>query len=161
MDADPAPADPSPPTARDLLPILPTVGLVAWFVRLFEADPWVSTGTWVGIAVASAGLIGLPALFWALDHGRRQLTTLIPLGVLAGVLPLVIISGSGMTGLAVRGGLDAVSYALERGAPIPGTGVMPWLMFLRTEVLAATVGAASAAVYWLVVPAWKVGRRPS
>jgi hypothetical protein len=153
-------ADP-PPGARDLLPILPIAALVAWLVRVFETDPWVSAGTWVGIAVASAGLIGLPALFWALDHGRCRLTTLIPIGVLAGVLPLVIISASGTAGLAVRGGFDVVSNALERGAPIPGMGVMPWLPFLRTELLAAAVGAASAGVYWLMAFSWKVRRRPS
>ncbi len=148
------------PTARDIVPIVPIVALVAWAVRLFESDPWIATRTWVAIAVAAAALIGMPALFWALDHGRDRLTILIPLGAIAGVLPLLLISASGAVGLTVRGGLDAVSYALERGAPIPGMGVLPWPAFAGTQTLAAVVGASSAAVYGLIDRAWKV-RRPA
>jgi hypothetical protein len=148
------------PPARGILPIVPIVALVAWSVRFLETDPWIETRTWVAIAVAAALLIGSPALFWALDHGRDRLTTLIPLGAVAGMLPLLLISSSGAIGLTVRGGFETVAYALERGVPIPGMGVMPWPSFARTEALAALVGASSAIVYGLIAPAWKV-RRPA
>ena len=145
------------PGARDLLPILPIAAGVAWVVRWLEPDPWVGTWTWVGIAVAGAALIGLPALFWALDHGRSRLWPLASLGAVAGFLPLVVISVSGMVGLLARGGPAPLAYAIERGAPIPGMGVMVWRVFLGTELLAALVGAASACVYWLIFVSWKGG----
>jgi hypothetical protein len=153
---DVAPPDASsnrPPGARELLPLLPIVLAVSWFVRGFVLYPWVTTRTAVVIAVASAGLIGLPALFWALDHGHRRFATLLALGTAVGLMPLFIIMMSGVVGVTARTGVDNIMLLLEKGVPIPGLGVMPWRTFLRGELFAAATGALSAAVYWIVLMA--------
>lgn len=142
--------EPRHPGALELLPILPIVALVAWSVRSYELYPWVSTGAAVGIAVASAALLGLPALFWALDHGYGGLVPLTLLGAIAGVLPLGLVVCSAVAGLMVRVGIERALDVLQRGAPIPGMGTMPWVTFARVEIPAAAIGAISAVVYWVI-----------
>jgi hypothetical protein len=166
MDTDPAAHQdaakaPPQPGARELLPILPIVFVVAWVVRSYELYPWVSTQAALAIAMAGATLIGLPALFWALDHGHRGCVPLVVLGTLVGVMPLVMIVSSAALGLTVRAGPERTIEMLQRGAPIPGMGTMPWITFARAEVPAAAIGAISAAIYWLVVvvATRKVGQR--
>jgi hypothetical protein len=141
--------DSRPPGAGELLPLLAIVGVVAWVIRSFEPSPWVSTRIGTAISIAGAGLIGLPALFWALDHGHRRLVALLALGVTAGLTPLLLVVLSGAAGLIVRAGPGAAVRILYAGAPIPGMGVMPWRAFARAEAGAAAIGAVSAAIYWM------------
>jgi hypothetical protein len=142
--------DRPPPGAPQLLPLFPIVLVVAWAVRSFEEYPWVATRTAVAIALGAAGLIGIPALHWALDTGRRTLTTLLLLGTVVGAMPLLLMLLSGVIGRLARGGVPHAWRVLEGGAPIPGAGLMPWMTFARAEVPAAAIGALSAAVYWLL-----------
>jgi len=145
------------PGALELLPLLPIVFVVAWVVRSYELYPWVSTPTALAISIAGAALLGLPALFWALDHGRRGCATLVCLGALVGVMPLAIIVTSGALGLIFRVGPERTMEILQRGAPIPGMGAMPWMTFARAELPAATIGAISAAIYWLALVVARTG----
>jgi hypothetical protein len=140
-----------PPGARELLPILPIVPVVTWVARSFAEYPWVTTRAAVAISMTGAALIGLPALFWALDHGYRRLAPLLLIGALVGLMPIVVIVLSAMLGVTVRGGFETALQMIERGAPMPGTGIMPWPTVLRAEGAAAAIGATSAAVYWLLV----------
>jgi len=156
---DHSPLDDRQPGALELMPILPIVLVVAWGVRSYELYPWVSTRTALAISVAGAAVIGLPALFWALDHGRRGFATLVVLGVLVGVMPLVIIVSSGALGLTFRVGPERTIELLQRGAPIPGMGAMPWVTFARAEAPAAAIGALSAAVYWGILSLSGAARR--
>ena len=153
MDTTPAREEPGPhrqPGALELLPLLPIVLVVAWTVRTFELLPWVSTGAALAISMAGAALIGLPALFWALDHGRRGLIPLTLIGTLAGLTPLLVILASAVLGLLVRVGFECTLHTLQLGAPMPAMGVMPWWTFVRAELPAAAIGAISAATYWLI-----------
>jgi hypothetical protein len=152
MDADPQVADAArPPGARDLLPLLPIVLLVAWTVRWFEREPWVSTRTAVLIAVASGGLIGLPVIFWMLDHGRRRLAAFTAIGAAAGLIPLGLIVVAAVMGLLVRIGPEGTGEMLARGAPMPGMGLMAWPTFGRAELSAMLTGALSGAIYWALM----------
>ena len=113
----------------------------------------------LAISLTGAGLIGLPALFWALDHGHRRFAGLLGLGLLTGLTPLVVIVLSALIGLTARGGPERALNILEAGAPIPGMGVMSWLTFGQAELWAAAIGAASATIYWLVFLAPKAPLR--
>ena len=154
MDPEPVEIDDAaetePPGALELLPILPIVLVVGWVVRSYELFPWVSAGTALAIAVGGAALIGLPALFWALDHGHRGFIALTLLGTFVGITPLVVIVSSAAFGLLLRVGAERTMETLQRGAPIPGMGVMPWITFARAEIPAAAIGAISAMIYWLL-----------
>jgi hypothetical protein len=136
------------PGARELLPILPIAAAVAWIARAFVASPWVSTTTALMIALAGAGLIGLPALFWTLDHGRRRIVPILLVGAVAGAAPLVLIVLSAVMGLTVRHGVDMVRGVLATGVPFPLVGVMRWPTFARAELQAVLIGVATGAIHW-------------
>ena len=147
-----------PPTARHLLPLIPIVLVVAWVVRSFEPDPWVSTRTAVAIAVASAGLIGLPAAHWALASGRHRASWLIAMGAVVGLMPEFLILCAALLRLLLRPGVARTMDVLEGGAPFPAIGVMSWPMFARAQLSAAIIGALSGLLYWLYLR--KVVRYP-
>ncbi len=136
-----------PPGALDLLPLLiiaPAVTAVLWW-----ADRTPIIGFWPALAVAAcaAGVFGIPPLYWALDHGRTSVSWLASLGAsAAAVLPLVLIV-SGMAGQLVLGGRRYAALVIERAAPIPVVGQVPWASFLELVVMCVAVGAASGAVY--------------
>lgn len=146
------------PTARHLLPLLPIVLVVAWVVRSFEVDPWVSTRTAVGIAVAAAGLVGLPTAHWALSSGRYGAGWLIPLGAMVGLMPQFLILCPAILRLLVRLGVEQTLDVLEDGAPFPAMGVMAWPTFARAQLSAAGIGAWSGLVYWLYLS--RIARYP-
>lgn len=140
----------APPRALDLLPIL-IVALVlaplAWWLTR-------STVTWpvfIGFAVASAGLLGLPMLFWALDHRWTRLTSFVLLGACAGAMPMVAVLASGVLGRLMRGGVSYVERVLSRGAPIPMAGLLTWPEFARAEIQGVIFGAVCAAIYWRLI----------
>jgi hypothetical protein len=114
-----------------------------------------------GVAsLAAAGLFGVPAMYWPLDHhGHRRLLPLLLVGTVASLAPLLVVVSSGMAGLLARGGMDAAMRILKIGAPIPAIGVMPWPAFGEAEFRAAIIGSVSAATYWMIFLAPKAAAR--
>jgi hypothetical protein len=102
------------------------------------------------MAAAAAALLGLPALFWALDHGRTGLETLATLGALAGAVPLVLALASGALGVGARYGPHVLLAVLRHGAPLPAFGAPSWREFAIDELTSSAIGGASGALYWLL-----------
>jgi hypothetical protein len=55
-------------------------------------------------------------------------------------------------GLYVRSGdWESASWAVERGLPIPGAGVIFWPRLLRLEVQGLLLGLTSGLMFWLIM----------
>jgi hypothetical protein len=149
--------EPRQPRPVEVWFLLVAVTAVAAAVRTVGGPALVSP--WIGAAVAgaSAGVVGLPALAWMLDRGRRGLGTAVLLGIGAGSVPPLVFLAGGVLGVFVRGEHPGVRELLRLGAPVPAYGVMPWLAFLRLDARSALVGGASAVVCWLVL--FRTGHR--
>jgi hypothetical protein len=151
--ADPRDAlelDAPAPRLRQLLPVLLIAPYVALCVCWITNDELPVTIATVVIAAVAAALLGLPALFWALDHGRAGLGTLLALGALAGAVPLLLALVSGALGVGARYGMHALLAVLRDGAPLPAFGAPRWSRFAVSELEGVVIGAASGALYWLV-----------
>jgi hypothetical protein len=112
-------------------------------------------GSWQLTAVAAlvgGAVFGLPALAFTLERGLARPAWMIGLGAVGGGLPLLLLGVSGIVGLYVRsGGWDRVSWALERGMPLPAAGIIYWPRFMRLEAQAILLGACCALMVWLVL----------
>jgi hypothetical protein len=151
--------DAEPPNALRILPILVIVLAVSWVSRALGGAIRVDWTTWTMFVLAGAGLLGMPALFWALDHRKTKVWQLALLGAVIGIVPMIAVLASGVLGRFARGGWPYTRMMLERGATIPTYGFLSWPMFVRIEIFAALVGAASAAIYWVVfVAPWRQRR---
>jgi hypothetical protein len=146
----PGAADAPAPRPRQLLPILLIAPYVAFCACWIADDDPVNTVVTVAMAAAAAALLGLPALFWALDHGRTGLGTLATLGALAGAVPLVLALASGALGVGARYGPHVLLAVLRHGAPWPAFGAPSWHEFAIDELTSSAIGAASGALYWLL-----------
>jgi len=112
-------------------------------------------GSWafsVTAALVGALVFGLPGLVFTLERGRATPVWMLSLGALAGALPLLFLGASGIIGLYLRSdGWERVAWALERGVPVPGAGVIFWSRFLRLELQATILGLGCALMFWLVM----------
>jgi hypothetical protein len=112
-------------------------------------------GSWqltAAAALVAALVFGLPALAFALERGLARPAWMVSLGAVGGALPLLLLGVSGVIGLYVRsGGWDRVAWAIERGMPLPGAGIIFWPRFIRLEVQAIVLGACCALMVWLVM----------
>jgi len=112
-------------------------------------------GSWQVTAIAAfacALVFGLPALAFVLERGLARPAWLVSLGATGGALPLVLLGLSGIIGLYVRsGGWERVSWALERGMPLPAAGIVFWPRFVRLEVQSTMLGACCGLMVWLVM----------
>jgi hypothetical protein len=142
--------DSGPPHPFRVLPIVLIVPAVAWLAREFGGAIRVNWTKWTVFVVASAGLMGMPALFWALDTKRTRMWQLAILGATVAVLPMLAVLTSGVLGRLARGGWPYAWLMLEQGAIIPTYGILTWPMFVRIEVYAALIGATSATIYWVL-----------
>ena len=140
----------APPGGLQVLPILVIVPAVAWLAREYGGAIRVNWTKWTVFVLASAGLIGIPALYFCLDTKRTKVWQLAALGAVAGVLPMLAVLTSGVGGRLVRGGWPHARMMLEDGAIIPTYGILSWPMFLRIEIYAALIGAVSGAIYWAI-----------
>jgi hypothetical protein len=147
----------SPAAASRILPLLVIVPVVAAAVRVGRTHYLETELASVAMTLLCAGVLGLPALFWALDNGRTRLASLVPLGVIAGVLAPIALLVTGTLGQLQYGGFGYVRRVLTRGATLPWYGMAPWPQFAGLVAAAAITGGLSAAVYWLLF----VHRRPS
>jgi hypothetical protein len=146
----PGAADAPAPRPRQLLPILLIAPYVAFCACWIADDDPINTVVTVAMAAGAAALLGLPALFWALDHGRTGLGTLTALGALAGTVPLLLALVSGTLGVGARYGVHALLAVLRHGAPLPAFGAPSWHEFAIDELTSSAIGAASGALYWLL-----------
>jgi hypothetical protein len=145
------------PTAARLLPVLIIVPVVAGALRRVRPHYLETETAAAGLALLCAVVFGLPALFWALDHGRARVMPLVSLGLSAGLLSPLAVLAAGVLGQFTYGNVAYVRRALSWGAPLPWHGMLPWLQFAGLVGASAVVGAVSGAVYWLLV----VHRGPS
>ncbi len=133
-----------------------TIGL--WMAVRAVGTPLVELEMSLAFAAASAGMTGLPALAWCLDRGRGSLGLMLAAGLLAGVLPPLILLASGVAGLLYQSrSLDYVRWALDFGANVPMHGTLPWPAFRQLVAEAAGVGVSTAACVWIAGRA--VGQR--
>ena len=139
------------PHARDVLPVLPIVPFVAWLVQAGRSAPFLDWATWIVFVSGSAALIGLPALFWSLDHRRVRLHQLATVGAIGGAVPMLMGLASGAMGQAARIGWRHVGTMLASGAPIPIAGFMPWPAFVRCVIEGMVIGSVSGLAYRLLL----------
>jgi hypothetical protein len=149
VEDDPDTTRAVPPGAHDLLPLLgvaPAVTAVAWWV-----DPAPVVGFWsaLGVAAGAAGVFGIPALYWALDHQRASAGWLAGLGAVAASLFPCVLLVSGMTGQWLLGGRRYAGLVVSRAAPIPVVGQIPWSRFAVLIATCMAIGALSGVIYAL------------
>ncbi len=141
-----------PPGARQLLPLLliaPAVAAPIWWI---DRTPVVGFWTAMIAASAAAGVLGIPVLYWALDHGRATARWLVPLGAFAATLfPIVLLAG-GTLNLARLGGRRHFWRLMRRGAPVPVAGQIAWPQFVELALTAVVIGALTGLVYALLRP---------
>lgn len=131
--------------AVGLLTIVPIVAIVvlrAFGLAPAAADFWMV----VGVALASAALVGLPAVRWAIEHERTRLLQLAVIGAVAGVVPPVLMLVSGTIGQLAHGGSDYTRWVLSHGPSLPWYGVMRWSGFGALTAECAATGAVSGAL---------------
>jgi len=153
--------DDRPPRATSILPLLVIVPAAAGLSRWLGGGLLVDWTTWTALVLAGAGVIGMPALFWSLDHRRTRVHQLATVGGIAGMVPLLTALASGILGRFARGGWPYAERMLAHGAPIPTVGLMPWLTFLQCALEGAVIGALSASIYWALYIAPSARRRSS
>ncbi|MGE5835942.1 MAG: hypothetical protein ACM4AI_15785 [Acidobacteriota bacterium] len=145
------PSGPIAPTAARLLPLLVIVPLACAVVRWGRPHYLETEIAAVAVTLLCAVVFGLPALFWALDHGRTRFAQLSALGVIAGLLSPVAILAVGLLGQLQYGGAAYMRRVINHGATLPWYGMLPWRQFAGLAAASAIAGAVSAAVYWLLL----------
>lgn len=144
---------PRTPTTVDV------VVMVALVVGAALAVRWGGGGHVVGsweltaaAALVCALVFGLPGLAFTLERGRATVAWMAGLGAAAGALPLLLLGLSGIAGLYIRhGDWERAGWALERGMPIPGAGVIFWPRFLRLELQSVLLGLTCGLMFWLIM----------
>jgi hypothetical protein len=132
----------------DVWSVLVIVPAVTWLWVWLTAPVRLSPEVFVGIAVASAGIFGVPAWFWAADRGRTRLGDRLVIGATAGLGPSVAVLASATLGLLWRYGLVEAQFTFTHGAPIPVYGLLPWRAFAVFVIECGGVGALSGALQW-------------
>lgn len=139
------------PTPARMLPVLVIVPAVAAAIRLGRPHYLETQVTAVGFTLLCAVVLGLPALFWALDHGRVRLGSLVALGACAGVMAPIVLVLTGAVGQLQYGGLNYLGFIFKRGAPVPWVGTLAWPKFTGLALASVIAGAVSGVVYWLLI----------
>lgn len=111
-------------------------------------------GFWTALVTASAaaGVLGIPVLYWALDHGRTSARWLGALGAMAAAVFPVALLASGAAGQLMLGGRRYMVRVLRRGAPIPGAGQIHWSTYAELVITVVLIGAACGVLYALLRP---------
>ena len=125
-----------------VVPIVAILSLRALGLVPAAGDLWMVAG----IALASALLVGLPALRWAMEHERTRLVQLAAIGAVAGVVPPVLMLASGTIGQLAHGGSDYTRWVLSHGPSLPWYGVMRWSSFVALVGECAGIGAVSGSI---------------
>ena len=128
-----------------LLTVVPIVAILtmrALGLAPAGGDVWMVTG----LSLASAALVGLPALRWAIEHGRTRFVQLAVIGAVAGVVPPLLALVSGVIGQAAHGGTDYARWVFSHGPSLPWYGVMRWSSFAVLVAECAGIGALSGSI---------------
>jgi hypothetical protein len=138
------------PTAARLLPVLLIVPIVSVALRWGRPHYLEDVSSAVAFTLLCAGVLGLPALFWALDHGRTSLASLITLGFVTGFLATIVVLATGLLGQLQYGGLRYMRRVVAHGATLPWYGMLAWTPFAGLAGACAIAGGVSGAVYWVL-----------
>jgi hypothetical protein len=130
-----------------VVPIVAVLGMRAFGLASAPDEFWIVAS----IALGGAALVGLPALRWAMEHGRTRVVHLGVIGALAGVVVPLIVLVSGIVGQAAHGGLDYARWVLAHGASLPWYGAMRWSIFSALIGECAIIGAVSGAIVTVFV----------
>jgi hypothetical protein len=128
-----------------LLTVVPIVAILA--MRMFGLAASTDDLLMVaGLAFASALVVGVPALRWAIEHGRTRVLQLALVGAVAGLLPPCLMLVSGAAGQLALGGSDYARWVFSHGPSLPWYGVMRWSGFYALVGACAAIGAVSVAL---------------
>ena len=130
--------------ALGLLTAVPIVAILS--LRALGLVPAADFWMVAVVALASAALVGLPAIRWAIEHKRTRLPQLAVIGAVAGVVPPVLMLVSGTIGQFAHGGGDYARWVLSHGPSLPWYGVMRWSSFWQLVWLCGAIGAVSLAM---------------
>jgi len=103
-----------------------------------------------GAAAAAAVVIGMPLLFFALEHDRDGFVALMVLGLIGGALAPLLVLLSGIVGVLLRTSVSYLRFTLADGASIPGYGQLAWPRFFGLVARAGIVGAVTGALCAIV-----------
>jgi hypothetical protein len=122
-----------------VVPIVSVLAMRAFGLASSADDLWAVAG----LAFASAALLGLPALRWAIEHGRTRLVPLAVTGAVAGLVAPLLMLVSGAIGQLAHGGSDYARWVFSHGPSLPWYGVMRWSRFYALVGECAAIGAVS------------------
>ncbi|HKW01366.1 MAG TPA: hypothetical protein VJN96_16195 [Vicinamibacterales bacterium] len=125
-----------------VVPIVAILGLRALGLAHAAGDLWMVAG----LALASAALVGLPALRWAIERERTGLVHLAVIGAVVGIVPPVLMLLSGTIGQLSLGGGDYTRWVLSHGPSLPWFGVMRWSSYSVLVGECAGIGAISGSI---------------
>lgn len=134
-----------------ILPLLVIVPIVAAAVRWGRPHYLDSSVSALVFSLLCAGVLGLPALYWALDHESTAPAFVAALGAAAGSLAPFAVLAAGLLGQLQHGGATYMRRVIEHGATLPWYGMVPWMRFAGLVASSAIVGGVSAGVYWALV----------
>ena len=134
------------------------VPALTWIWVWVAAPIRLSSPIFVGIAVASAAIFGVPTWLWAADRGRTRLADRLMLGAVAGLGPSVAVLLGSTLGLLGRDGWAEAQFTFAHGAPIPVYGLLPWHTFAAFVLQCGCVGALSGAFQWALTGRTRPGR---
>jgi len=132
---------PIAPTAARLLPLLVIVPLACAVVRRGRPHYLETEIAAAAVTLLCAIVFGLPALFWALDHGRTRFADLSVLGIIAGLLSPVAMLAVGLVGQLQYGGAAYMRRLINHGvrrcrgtACCRGSSLRDWRLPRRSPV---------------------------
>jgi len=110
--------------------------------------------TGAALAAVCAGFAGVPAAFWLMSTGRRQLWQWLALGAMAGAVPLLVPLAAAVLKESAHGHPEV----LRQGVGFIVAGMLDQLglpsmryfgrSFFAMELTPMSIGAITAAVYW-------------
>ena len=162
MEDPPSRPTPAPPRALDilLLPIFTgvvsacAVGAALWpRVGVAAREPATIAAV---VGAISAGIVGIPAAYWAWTSGRLKIHQWMALGAVAGALPIAIPMVGHVLGSVLRGE-TAVLRQTSTGLLemlLASAGVLDVarrLPLIALDAVPISIGTMSGLLYWCLV----------
>src|SRR5581483_2740923 len=139
---------------------LPLIAAVVSFAAIWMMlrhdglDAWYPASIAAVLGAIGASFAGIPAAYWAISSGRRQLWMWTVMGAAAGAVPSLVVLTGGVLGALVRGDTLLLRVGVTRllglllgavGIPLSLTMHGVWSL----ELLPVAVGAVTAILFWL------------
>ncbi|HYN07622.1 MAG TPA: hypothetical protein VES67_09550 [Vicinamibacterales bacterium] len=131
--------EPVRPRATQVLALLPITAAVAACVMLGMHPYAAVIAAMVGSICAAAA--GVPALFWALEHGRTRFVELVVVGAIAGAVPVALFLGVSMSWRVLFADRAMPPVTVFRS--LAGAGML--------FGVPALIGALAGVIFWLTV----------